>query len=105
MNKVMTMVGEDEDVEPRDAAEVWVEDNRDKVESWMEGIEPVENESIELAFIEWDTELSSTNVVKLALEELGNKLKLTPLDLGIAFKTIAQDKSYETLFTCLLGGA
>ena len=105
MNTVMAMFGEDEDVEPRDAAEVWVEDNRDKVESWMEGIEPVENESIELAFIEWDTELSSTNVVKLALEELGYDVTLTPLDMGIAFKTIAQGEVDGTLIAWLPGGA
>src|SRR5690625_6557078 len=105
MNTVMAMFGEDEDVEPRDAAEVWVEDNMVKVVSWMEGIEQVENESIELALIEWDTELSSTNVVKLALEELGYDVTLTPLDMGIAFKTIAQGEVDGTLIAWLPGGA
>src|SRR5690625_5975025 len=86
MNAVMAMFGQDEDVEPRDAAEVWIADNREKAETWMEGIKPVENESIELAYIEWDTELSSTNVVTLLLEELGYDVTLTLLDMGIAFQ-------------------
>ncbi len=105
MNAVMAMFGQDEDVEPRDAAEVWIEDNREKAETWMEGIEPVENESIELAYIEWDTELSSTNVVTLLLEELGYDVNLTPLDMGIAFKSIAQGEIDGTLIAWLPGGA
>lgn len=105
MNAVMAMFGQDEDVEPRDAAEVWIEDNREKAETWMEGIEPVENESIELAYIEWDTELSSTNVVTLLLEELGYDVNLTPLDMGITFKSIAQGEVDGTLIAWLPGGA
>lgn len=105
MNAVMAMFGQDEDVEPRDAAEVWIEDNREKAEAWMEGIEPVENESIELAYIEWDTELSSTNVVTLLLEELGYDVNLTPLDMGITFKSIAQGEVDGTLIAWLPGGA
>jgi len=105
MNAVMAMFGQDEDVEPRDAAEVWIADNREKAETWMEGIKPVENESIELAYIEWDTELSSTNVVTLLLEELGYDVTLTPLDMGIAFKTIAQGEVDGTLIAWLPGGA
>lgn len=105
MNTVMSMFGNNEDVEPRDAAKEWIEDNRDKVDAWMEGIEPVENESIELAFIEWDTELSSTNVVAHCLEELGYDVKLTPLDMGIAFESIAQGDVDGTLIAWLPGGA
>jgi len=86
MNEVMAKFGQDEDVEPQEAAEEWVEDNRDKIESWTEDIEPVDNETIELAYVNWDTELSSTNVVGLVLEELGYNVELTPLDMGIVPK-------------------
>lgn len=48
MNQVMSKFRED-DVEPRDAAAEWIENNRDDVDSWLEGIEPVEDETIELA--------------------------------------------------------
>src|SRR5699024_2078526 len=79
--------------------------NREKAETWMEGIEPVENESIELAYIGWDTELSSTNVVTLLLEELGYDVTLTLLDMGIAFQAIAQGDVDGTLIAWLPGGA
>lgn len=105
MNAVMAMFGQDENVEPRDAAKTWIEDNREKADAWMEFIEPVENESIELAYIEWDTELSSTNIVTLLLEELGYDVKLTPLDMGIAFESIAQGEVDGTLIAWLPGGA
>jgi len=105
MNAVMAKFGQDEDVEPRDAAKEWIEDNREKADSWMEGVEPVENETIELAYINWDTELSSTNVVTLLLEELGFDVELTTLDMGIAFKSVAQKEVDGMLIAWLPGGA
>lgn len=61
MNEVMSKARED-DVEASDAAEEWIENNRDEVDSWIEDIEPVEDESIELAYVNWETETASTNV-------------------------------------------
>ena len=105
MNAVMAKFGQDEDVEPRDAAKEWIEANRDKVESWMEGIEPVDGDTIELAYVHWDTELSSTNVVALVLEELGYEVVLTPLDMGIAFKTLSEGEIDGMLIAWLPTGA
>ncbi|GAB3053389.1 glycine betaine ABC transporter substrate-binding protein [Virgibacillus ainsalahensis] len=105
MNAVMAKFGQDEDVEPRDAAKEWIENNREKAESWMEDVEPVENEPIELAYINWDTELSSTNVVALLLEELGFDVTLTALDMGIAFQSVAQEEVDGMLIAWLPGGA
>lgn len=105
MNAVMAMFGQDEDVEPRDAAKVWIDDNREKADLWMEDVEPVENEPIELAYINWDTELSSTNVVALLLEELGFDVTLTTLDMGIAFKSLSQGEVDGMLIAWLPGGA
>src|SRR5690625_1071856 len=34
MNEVMAKFGQDDSVEPRDAAKEWIEDNPDKVEAW-----------------------------------------------------------------------
>src|SRR5690625_5353725 len=80
MNEVMAAFRQNEDVEPHEAAEEWIKENQDKVDAWTEGIEPVEGESIELAYVNWDTELSSTNVVALVLKDLGYKVELTPLE-------------------------
>lgn len=105
MNEVMAKFGQDEDVEPREAAKEWIEDNRDKVESWTEGIEPVDNETIELAYTNYETELSSTNVVALVLEELGYNVELTPLDMGIAFESLSKGEVDGMLIAWLPVGA
>lgn len=89
MNDVMSQFAENDDVEPRDAAKNWIEKNPDKVAAWTEGIEKVDGEEIELAYVNWDTELSSTNVVALVLEDLGYEVTLTALDMGIAFETLS----------------
>lgn len=89
MNDVMSQFAEDDDVEPRDAANNWIEENPDKVAAWTEGIEQVDGEEIELAYVNWDTELSSTNVVALVLEDLGYDVTLTALDMGIAFESLS----------------
>lgn len=89
MNEVMAKFGDDDSVEPRDAAKEWIEDHPDKVGEWTDGIDSVSGEKIELAYINWDTELSSTNVVTLILEDLGYDVTLTPLDMGIAFESLA----------------
>ena len=105
MNEVMSKFGQSDDVEPRDAAEEWIADNRDKVEVWTEGIDPVENETIELGYVNWDTELSSTNVVALMLEELGYTVELTPLDMGIAFESLSVGEIDGMLIAWLPVGA
>lgn len=104
MNEVMSKARED-DVEPRDAAKEWIEDNRDEVDSWMEGIEPVEDETIELAYVNWETETASTNVVKLVLEELGYDVELTMVDMGVAFQGLSDGDVDGMLIAWLPVGA
>lgn len=89
MNEVMAKFGQDDQVEPRDAAAEWIADHPEKVDAWTKGMEPVDKETIELAYVNWDTELSSTNVIALVLEDLGYTVELTPLDMGIAFESLA----------------
>lgn len=105
MNEVMSKFGQNEDVEPREAAEEWIADNRETVDSWIEGIEPVENETIELAYTNFETEISSTNVVTLVLEELGYTVELTPLDMGIAFESLSLGEVDGMLIAWLPVGA
>lgn len=105
MNEVMSKFGQSDEVEPREAAEEWIADNRDKVEVWTEGIEPVDGETIELGYVNWDTELSSTNVVALMLEELGYTVELTPLDMGIAFESLSEGEIDCLLIAWLPVGA
>lgn len=105
MNEVMAKFGLDDSVDPRDAAKEWIENNRDRVDSWIEGIETVDNETIELALTNYETEISSTNVVALVLEELGYNVELTPLDMGIAFKSLSEGEVDGMLIAWLPVGA
>ncbi|UJL45688.1 glycine/betaine ABC transporter [Virgibacillus sp. NKC19-16] len=104
MNEVMTNFRSD-DVEPREAAAQWIENNRDEVDSWIEDIEPVEDEEIELAYVNWDTETASTNVVALVLEELGYDVKLTMVDMGVAFQALSSGDVDGMLIAWLPVGA
>lgn len=47
------------------------------------------NETINLAYVEWDTEVASTHVVGQVLENLGYDVTLTPLDNGIMWEALA----------------
>lgn len=59
--------------------------------------EPKEDESatvgkgqeIELAYVEWDTEVASTNVIGKVLEDLGYDVTLTPLDNAVMWQAVA----------------
>ena len=48
------------------------------------------NKNVNLAYVEWDTEVASTNVVGQVLEDLGYDVTLTPLDNGIMWEAISK---------------
>ena len=37
-------------------------------------------QEVELAYVEWDSEVASTHVIAKVLEDLGYNVKITPLD-------------------------
>ena len=75
--------------DPAEVANKWVEANADKVAKWTEGAEEVSGEEIELSYVEWDTEIGSTNVIKKVLEDLGFEVKITPLDMAVMWESVA----------------
>jgi glycine betaine/proline transport system substrate-binding protein len=78
---------------PEVAAQTWVDDNGDKVAEWTDGVAEVDGEKIELAYVEWDTEIASTNVVKLALESIGFEVTVTPLDNAVMWKAVVDGEA------------
>lgn len=72
-----------------EAAMNWVEANSDTVAEWVEGVEKVEGEEIELVSTPWDTERASGYVMKAVLEQQGYEVTLTPVDPAIMFEAIA----------------
>lgn len=84
----------------RDFEEVtaeWVEDNRDLVEEWTEGIDDVDGEPFELGSIPWDTERSSSNVVARVLEEKGYDVTITNLDPAVLYQALNQGEVDATV--------
>ncbi len=91
MNTVM-LDAQDADFET--AAADWVAANSATVDEWVDGIDPVDGDSIDLAFVAWDSELASTNVVAVVLEErLGYDVIMTQLDPGAMFTAVSRGDS------------
>ncbi|GAB3056682.1 glycine betaine ABC transporter substrate-binding protein [Salinicoccus sesuvii] len=91
IESVMLEVSNGTDVE--EASATWIDENSDKVAEWTEGTETVDNTEIELAYVEWDTEIASTNVVGQVLEAQGYDVTLTPLDNAVMWSAVAEGQA------------
>lgn len=88
MESIMLDVYEN-NTEPRVAAKAWIDNNRDKVDAWIDGADTVENESLNLVYVAWDSEIASTNMIALVLEEIGYKVEITPVDNAPMWQAVA----------------
>lgn len=71
---------------PEEAAAEWVKNNEATVNKWVEGIQPAEGKKLTLAYVAWDSEIASTNVVKTVLEQkLQYKVELSQVEAGPMF--------------------
>lgn len=81
MEKVMLDIADGK--KPEEAADAWVKENEPLVNQWIEGIEPAEGKKLTLAYVAWDSEIASTNVVKQVLEQkLKYKVELSQVEAG-----------------------
>lgn len=88
MAEVMVMIQEGE--EPDVAAKKWIEENRDQVDVWLDGVETVSDRKLSLAYVAWDSEIASTNVVAKVLESIGYTVELVQLDAAPMFAAVAE---------------
>lgn len=51
------------------------------------------SKKVNLVYVEWDTEIASTNVIGKVLEDLGYDVTLTPLDNAIMWEAIANGEA------------
>lgn len=49
--------------------------------------------TIHLSYVEWDTEVASTNVVAEALRQEGYNVKMTPLDMTVMWQSVANGET------------
>ncbi|ANU11879.1 glycine betaine ABC transporter extracellular binding protein [Planococcus antarcticus DSM 14505] len=91
IESIMLEISNGTDVE--EATTAWVEENSDKVAEWTAGTEKVDGVEIELAYVEWDTEVASTNVVGKVLEDQGFDVTLTPLDNAVMWQAVSEGQA------------
>lgn len=95
MGDVMMSIRQGEKEE--EAARNWVNANEDKVAEWIDGIAKVDGDKIKLAYVAWDSEIASHNVMKIILEDMGYDVKLMQVELGPLFTAIANGSADATL--------
>lgn len=89
---------------PDEAATQWIDENRDEVETWIpEGQATGNSGKVTLGYVEWDSEVSSTHVVKNVLEEMGFEVEAVAVDAGIMFTGIGKG-DFDALVSCWLPG-
>lgn len=95
MGTVMVAIqeGEKEDV----AAQNWINANEEKVAEWTAGVEKVDGDKIKLAYVSWDSEIASHNVMKLVLEEMGYDVTLTQVEAGPLWTAVADGSADASL--------
>lgn len=76
-----------------EAATAWIEENADKVAEWTDGTETVDGTEVELAYVEWDTEVASTTVVGQVMEAQGFDVTITPLDNAVMWQAVAEGQA------------
>ncbi|HEX5563441.1 MAG TPA: glycine betaine ABC transporter substrate-binding protein [Sporosarcina sp.] len=95
MGEVMVAIQEGEKEEV--AAQNWIDANADKVAEWTDGVDKVDGDAIKLAYVAWDSEIASHNVMKLVLEEMGYKVTLTQVEAGPLWTAIADGSADASL--------
>ena len=79
------------------AAADWLEKNEDKVNEWTQDIAQGNGEKVKLVSVPWDSEIASSSVVKLVLENLGYEVEVIPVDPAIMFQAIATGEGDATV--------
>lgn len=79
-----------QDMDFDEAAAQWIEANQDTVDSWTEGVDEVDGQSIELGSFPWDSERASAAVMTQVLEDHGFDVTVNNVDPSILFQALAQ---------------
>ncbi|WP_017729517.1 glycine betaine ABC transporter substrate-binding protein [Halalkalibacterium ligniniphilum] len=91
MGEIMVEIYEGK--EPEEAAAEWVENNQDKVAEWTDGVGTVDGETISLAFVAWDSEIASTNMIAKVLESIGYTVEMNPMEGGFMWAAVANGEA------------
>ncbi|WP_317914317.1 glycine betaine ABC transporter substrate-binding protein [Carnobacterium maltaromaticum] len=87
MADVMLQVNEG--VYPEKAAADWLKANPEKLEEWTKDLKKVDGNPIKLTYVAWDSEIASTNVVALALNEVGYDTTVQAMEIQPMWASVA----------------
>ncbi len=97
------MVDIEEGMSPDEAARKWIEANQDKVNQWIPGEEAAEKGKVKLGYVEWDSEIASTHVVKNVLEDMGYEVDAIAVDAGVMWTGIGKG-DFDAIVSAWLPG-
>ncbi|MEC1651018.1 glycine betaine ABC transporter substrate-binding protein [Bacillus vallismortis] len=95
MGEVMIKVEEGE--KPANAAAEYVKNHKDQIAEWTKGVQKVQGDKINLAYVAWDSEIASTNVVGKVFEDLGYDVTYTQVEAGPMWTAIATGSADASL--------
>lgn len=83
------MLQVNEGVDPEKAAADWLKSNPEKLEEWTKDLKKVDGNPIKLTYVAWDSEIASTNVVALALNEVGYDTTVQAMEIQPMWASVA----------------
>ena len=95
MGEVMIAIKDGE--KPEVAAQAWVDENPEKIAAWTDGIEKVDGDKIKLAYVAWDSEIASTNVMSIVLTSLGYNVTMFQVEAGPMWTAVADGSADASL--------
>ncbi|HLU21524.1 MAG TPA: glycine betaine ABC transporter substrate-binding protein [Bacillaceae bacterium] len=95
MGEVMLAI--QDGAKPEEAAQDWVDNNGDKIAEWTNGVDKVNGDKIKLAYVAWDSEIASHNVIKIVLEDMGYDVTLTQVEAGPMWTAVADGSADASL--------
>lgn len=87
MGVIMSSIQEGTKAE--EAAAAWVEENSDRVAEWTKGAEEGNGEEVQIAYVAWDSEIASTNVLAKVLQDLGYEVTISQVEAGPMWAGVA----------------
>jgi glycine betaine/proline transport system substrate-binding protein len=97
------MVDIEEGMTPDEAAQKWIKENQDNVKQWLPAAQAAAKTKVTLGYVEWDSEIASTHVVKNALEDMGCEVEIVAVDAGIMWSGIGKG-SFDGIVSAWLPG-
>lgn len=80
-----------------EAAAIWIDENQERVQEWVEGTEGGNGQAISLVSTPWDTERASSEVINQILTEQGYNVTISTVDPAIVFESVANGKADGSL--------